>query len=150
MNEMGATRLTRATDTLLLLLGFEFNEIKECVDPTEIGIKLDGAEDELKYRLGELKDTLVSEYSFRQLSGTRLEPRRNDFIKRVGEITQRIKEREESGDDSAIDESMKAESVGIIATGVLPDNIPVEPAFLLVYAAQADGQILKIKYIKRW
>lgn len=91
LNEMGATWLTKATDTLLLLPEFKFDEIKGCIDSAEISIKLDGAEEELKHRLAELKDALITEYSLAQFSETRWERHRDAFIKRIGEITDKRK-----------------------------------------------------------
>lgn len=143
LNEMGAAWLTKATDTLLLLPGFDFDDIKGCVDSTEIGIKLDGADDELNHRLDELKDTLVSEYSLAQFSGSRWERRRGEFVDKVREIAQRRAEQQAS-ENSAVDDSPVTEAVGIVASGKFPDHVPTDAAFLLVYAAEGDGQILKI------
>ena len=38
LNEMGAAWVTKVSDTLLLLPGFDFSDIKGCVDPREMGI----------------------------------------------------------------------------------------------------------------
>ena len=86
LNEMGAAWVTKASDTLLLLPGFKFEDIKGCIDPTEIGIKLDGDDAELKHRLGELKDTLVLEHNLNSYSGPRWERHRDDFIKSVNKL----------------------------------------------------------------
>lgn len=87
LNEMGAAWLTKTKDTLMLLPGFDFPDIKGCIDPSEIGIKLDGDEEELRHRLGELKDMLITEYSLSRINVTRWERHRNQFIERIQEIS---------------------------------------------------------------
>ena len=141
LNEMGAAWLTKATDSLLLLPEFDFNDIKGCVDSTEIGIKLDGAEDELKHRLGELKDTLVSEYSLPVLSSSRWERHRDEFVRKVQEIAQRRGAQQEIESGMVVTETR---TMGIVTSGKFPDHVPTDAAFLLVYAAEGDGQIIKI------
>ena len=86
LNEMGAAWVTKATDTLILLPGFNFSDIKGCIDPTQIGIKIDGDEEELKHRLNELKDVLLKEHSLPQIVATRWERKRDAFIKNMKEI----------------------------------------------------------------
>lgn len=87
LNEMGAAWVTKATDTLILLPGFDFSEIKGCVDPTEVGIKLDGDEEELKHRLNELKDILIGEHNLPKITSTRWERRRSQFIEEIKRIS---------------------------------------------------------------
>ena len=62
LNEMGAAWVTKASDTLLLLPGFSFSDIQGCVDPREMGISFGMEEAELKHRLNEFKDALISEH----------------------------------------------------------------------------------------
>lgn len=133
LNEMGAAWVTKATDTLLLLPGFNYSDVKGCVDPREIGISFEADGDELKHRLNELKDTLIFEHNLPSITQTRWERHRDKFISAVLEIA-------EASEESLSDEPNVYEpTVGRDDVG----NIPVEPAFLLVYAAAGDGQIIR-------
>lgn len=140
LNEMGAAWITKATDTLILLPRFEFGDIKGCIDPREIGIKLDGDEGELRHRLDELKDTLINEHSLQNITAARWERHRNGFIRKVREIAEKQKAGEESDTKQTHDSIAKG-----TAGDRIPDNIPVEPAFLVVYAASSNGQIIKVQ-----
>ena len=86
LNEMGAAWVTKATDTLLLLPGFEFDEIKGCIDPQKVGISFGMDDDELKHRLNEFKDELVSEHHLQSITQIRWEQHRDKFVKMVREI----------------------------------------------------------------
>ena len=83
LNEMGAAWIKKTTDTLLLLPGFEFSEIKGCVSSEKIGIKLDSSLSELKHRLNELKDMLQEKYNLPKIAAITWEMNRDDFIKNV-------------------------------------------------------------------
>lgn len=136
LNEMGAAWVTKATDTLLLLPGFNYNDVEGCVDPREVGISFEVDDAELKHRLNELKDTLISEHHLPSLSQARWERHRDKFISTVREIEA---EEENTPDElNAYMPTMGQDDVG---------NIPVEPAFLLVYAAADNGQILRVQAI---
>lgn len=134
LNEMGAAWITRATDTLMLLPGFSFGDIRGCVDSGRIGISFDSAEDELKHRLNEFKDTLIVEHSLQPITQTRWERHRDAFLTKIREISERI-------------QPIETEVVDRDYTPIVgendPNTIPLESSFLLVYAAGADGQILK-------
>ena len=63
LNEMGAAWAMKQKWSAILLPGFGFGEISGCIDPSQIGIKLDDSDvTTLKYRLGELKDMLTAEF----------------------------------------------------------------------------------------
>lgn len=133
LNEMGAAWVTKATDTLLLLPGFSFDDVQGCVDPREMGISFNSDDSELKHRLNELKDTLMKEHSLPAISQIRWERHRDKFINAVREIAATMPQ------DNAPDElTAHMPTVGQNDVG----NIPVEPAFLLVYASAGNGQIL--------
>lgn len=85
LNEMGAAWVVRSEELLILLPGFSFESVIGCVDKNKAGIKLDGNEDELKDRLGQLKNSLVKEYGL-DLSDTKWERRRNEFINSIKEL----------------------------------------------------------------
>lgn len=61
LNEMG-TAWTLKQEWNRILLDFSFTEIAGYIDPSQIDIKLDGDVDELKHRLGELKDHVVESF----------------------------------------------------------------------------------------
>ena len=67
LNEMGATWILQKKYTSILLPGFVFEQIKGAVNPTKIGIKLDGSDDEIKYRLKQLRDNLKAEFGLKDL-----------------------------------------------------------------------------------
>lgn len=137
LNEMGAAWVTKATDTLLLLPGFSFNDVEGCVDPREVGISFEVDDTELKHRLNELKDTLISEHKLPMVTPARWERHRNKFISAVWEIAAAAEEKTPDEPDAYIP------TIGQYDVG----NIPVEPAFLLVYAAAGSGQILRIQVL---
>ncbi|MDO5425696.1 MAG: hypothetical protein Q4F41_18455 [Eubacteriales bacterium] len=112
----------------ILLPGFSFSEITGCIDPSQIGIKVDGDIDELKHRLGELKDDIVEEFGLRSVSATRWEKIRNEFIDTI----QKIVPTEECPQD-----------VEYTPTPVIKRNsITIYACVMLMYAAVADGQIM--------
>ena len=141
LNEMGAAWITKPQVTLLLLPGFDFKDIKGCVNSREIGISMDSSDDELKNQLNVFKEMLVEEHDLQTKPQIRWEIHRDKFINAVREISDRKKkETEESSDEKSADHqpAIGQEEVGFI---------PVEPSFLLVYAAAGDGRIMRISDI---
>lgn len=87
LNEMGAAWATKQKWTSILLPGFDFSEVKGCVDNGEIGIKLDDIDREtLNFRLGELKDAIVEEFGLSPIEQNRWERVRNNFIRTINSI----------------------------------------------------------------
>mgnify|MGYP004682815603 CR=1 FL=1 len=86
MNEMGAAWVLKNDYTTILLPGFEFNEIKGAINPRQIGIKLDGDSDDVKEKLGQLKDTLLQKFGLSSLSDVRWERKRDAFISTISNI----------------------------------------------------------------
>ncbi len=138
LNEMGAAWVTKATDTLLLLPGFNYNDVEGCVDPREVGISFEVDDTELKHRLNELKDTLISEHNLLPMTQAKWERHRDKFISTVREIAAAAEEENTPDEPNAHMPTVGRDDVG---------NIPVEPAFLLVYAAVGNGQILRIQIL---
>lgn len=137
LNEMGAAWVTKATDTLLFLPGFSFDDILGCVDPREMGISFEMDEAELQHRLNELKDTLIKEHNLPVITQARWERCRNKFIKAVHDIAAtRVAEETEAENDQQYTPAVGVDGVGYI---------PIEPAFLLVYAAVGDGRIVRVQ-----
>lgn len=143
LNEMGAAWVTKTTDTLLLLPGFDFGDIRGCVDSTKIGIKLDGDEEELAHRLTELKDVLLSEYSLPAISNSRWERHRNAFIKTAGEITAH------RGIEAEVVEESDSYVPVSTADAKMPRNISVESSLLIVFAAtDTNGEIFMTRSLE--
>lgn len=142
LNEMGAAWAMKHKWTGVLLPGFSFSDISGCIDPAQISIKLDDEDrDTLNFRLGELKDNIVEEFGLRPLSPALWERKRNEFLNRVSAITtQKAAEMDTEANDG--------DEPGVYTTAVGKDdvgNIPVDSAFLLVYAANGNGQIIKMQ-----
>lgn len=134
-NEMGAAWVTKATDTLLFLPGFHSHDIQGCIDPREMGISFEAEDEELKHRLNEFKDTLINEHKLPAITQARWERHRNKFITAVRTIS--ATRREDVSDEmNAPTLTVEQDNVG---------RIPVEAAFLLVYAASGNGQILRVQ-----
>lgn len=145
LNEMGAAWVVKAESSLLLLPGFEFGNIRGCVNPRAAGIKLDGPEDELKARLGELKDKFVKQFSLERPRDARWERRRDEFIMKIRGIALEAAEQESQSSDELIEPSMRSAVAADTASASTMLHVPLEPAFLLVYAACGDGQIWSIR-----
>ena len=136
LNEMGAAWLAKTESTLVLLPGFSFSDIKGCIDPSEMGIALEGDMNELKHRLGELKDNLCEEFKLSPMSATKWERYRDGFLGKIQSNVSKESIQEEKLDDSQ----------PYIPTVENYNNktVSVETAFLLVYAAAGDGRILRL------
>ena len=128
LNEMGAAWAMKQKWDGILLPGFSFSEITGCIDQSQIGIKLDGDIDELKHRLGELKDDIVKEFGLRAVSATRWEKIRNEFIDTI----QKIAPTEELPWD-----------IEYTPTSIAKKNgITIYACVMLMYAAASDGKII--------
>lgn len=86
MNEMGAAWILQSKYTTILLLGFEFKEIKGAINPRKIGIKLDSDPIEVKEKLGQLKNVLSQEFGLAQISDVRWERKRDSFIDTITQL----------------------------------------------------------------
>ena len=124
--------------TGVLLPGFYFNQLDGCIDKTQIAIKLDDSDIRtLKYRLGEFKDELTKEINQRPMSEATSERQRDGFLDRISTITEA--RTRECKDTEELNQHYTP-TVGQDDVG----SIPVESAFLLVYAAQGNGQIFRL------
>ena len=70
----------------IILPGFDFSDLSGCIDPYQIQIKLDGEIEELKHRLGELKNDIIQEFGLRKISETRWEKIRGEFLDTIKKI----------------------------------------------------------------
>ena len=80
LNEMGAAWVVGSASTVFLLPGFDFEDIKGCLDSTKSGISLASDDEELRYRLDELKDKLITEFSLPEPPHSRWVKYRDSFI----------------------------------------------------------------------
>ena len=84
MNEMGAAWVLRANYYSMLTKDMNYNEMSGVVNSSSIAIKVDS--DDAKARLTELKDKLCAAFSFKGISGTKWERKRDIFLKVVNSI----------------------------------------------------------------
>lgn len=83
LNEMGASWVLRKRYSTILLPKFDFSAIKGAVNPLQTSLKLDNENmDELKTRLGELKDILSKEFGI-SVPANRWEKKRDAFISTI-------------------------------------------------------------------
>ena len=87
--------------------------------------------------MSEFKDELIKEFNLRPMSEATWERQRDDFLDRISNITE-ARARECKDTEEA--DQQHVPTVGQDDVG----SIPVEPAFLLVYAAEGNGQIFRI------
>lgn len=130
LNEMGAAWAMKQKWTGVLLPGFGFSDIDGCIDPRQISIKLDGEKEELKHRLGELKDTLIKEFDIKTISSTKWERVRDRFLSEISEID--------------VVEAKDEQYVPTPITNTDRFSISVYACLMLMYAAETDGQIMVV------
>lgn len=130
LNEMGAAWAMKQKWDGILLPDFSFSDISGCIDPTQIGIKLDGDFEELKHRLGELKDDIVNEFDLRKITDTRWEKVRDSFISKISKIKL---------------QNIDLKKDYVPAAVVLDEPISVYSCVMLMFAAEDDGQIIVVQ-----
>lgn len=88
LNEMGAAWVLQHRYTSILLPQFDFRDVKGVIDQMRISIKLDSEKSELKSRLNELRDTLISEFELKQsLSNQNVwECHRDEFVDTISSV----------------------------------------------------------------
>ena len=84
MNEMGAAWVLRANYYSMLTKDMNYNDMSGVVNSNSIAIKVDS--DDAKARLTELKDKLCAAFSFKDISGTKWERKRDKFLEAVTSI----------------------------------------------------------------
>lgn len=86
LNEMGASWVLRKRYSTILLPKFDFPDINGAVNPRQISLKLDNSNiDELKTRLGELKDIISDEFNI-SVPSNRWEKKRDTFISTINSL----------------------------------------------------------------
>lgn len=137
LNEMGAAWAMKHKWTGILMPGFPFDKIDGCIDRTQISIKLDDRDKRtLNFRLEELKDNLTTEFGLRPMSSAVWQRKRDDFLDKINSLAAlRVNDTEKITDTQQHRAVVGKDNV---------DNIPVDAAFLLVYAAEGNGRIIKL------
>lgn len=96
LNEMGAAWALRNNFTSVLLPGFEFDDMKGVVNNANISIKLDNTDDEVKDKLNQLRNLLISEFELKRKADILWEKKRDQFIKRIKELQNLIQVTEDA------------------------------------------------------
>lgn len=86
LNEMGAAWVLKNACTSLLLPGFGFSDMTGAVDSKSIAIKLDNDETEVKDKLNQLYEKMVSEFGLSKKADIIWEQKRNRFIKEINDL----------------------------------------------------------------
>ncbi len=90
LNEMGAAWVLSAKQSAVLLPGFDFKEIKGAINPNRISIKMDQENlIDLKYKLGQLRDKLVSRFELYSYNAEQWERKRDEFIDSINKISEK-------------------------------------------------------------
>lgn len=136
LNEMGAAWVVKSDERLILLPGFDFNNIKGCVKSDIAGFKLDGDVAELKEGLGELKDSLIRDYDLKEISSPRWERNRDEFIKNVNNI------KEGTTDDKA-DKDADVNQTLIQNSRDSVEGLTYEDEVFLVFTTASPSAVVK-------
>lgn len=83
LNEMGAAWILQNSYTTILLPKFEFSKIAGAVNPRKIVLKLDSDKHEVKTRLNQLRENLVTEFELPQDNDLKWERHRDAFLVEV-------------------------------------------------------------------
>lgn len=90
LNEMGATWALKHKWDGILLPGFEFEDIKGCIDKTQISIKLDDTDKRmLNYQLGLLKNKIAKEFGLNLINEAIWERKRDEFLDKIDHINEK-------------------------------------------------------------
>lgn len=86
MNEMGAAWSLECEFLPIFLPGFDLNHMTGPVSSNIIGLKLDDEINEVRGRLGEMKDDLISYFNLPRISEAKWERKRELFIRNINNI----------------------------------------------------------------
>ncbi|MDD5867539.1 MAG: toll/interleukin-1 receptor domain-containing protein [Lachnospiraceae bacterium] len=137
LNEMGAAWAIKHKWTGILLPGFGFDEVKGCIDKTQVSIKLDDPDvNTLEFRLSELKDNLIKEFDLRDMPEPVWKRKRDDFLDKVKKITEERAKAAEQGNSDKKTEEKTGNSQTV--------SISKEAAIMLVYVAAVDNSDIMI------
>lgn len=137
MNEMGASWAMKNEWTGFLLPGFDFSQIKGCINKSQICIKLDNQDNQiLDQLLLELRENLISEFNLYGISEALWNRKKNEFLDKISSISQ---SKTKNTVDNRLIQKVAFRNVN---TPTADFVIPPDQALLLVYAANNDGQII--------
>jgi hypothetical protein len=125
LNEMGAAWALKNNYTSFLLPGFGFNEMRGVVNSSNIAIKLDNDEIEVKDKLNQLYDMVIGEFGLIKKPAINWEQKRNSFLQKIIRINQ---DRASKTSAQDINPSISAEAIKLLE----------------LVANDSAGQILKI------
>lgn len=141
LNEMGATWVLQKRYTTILLPGFDFKEVKGAIDPTIIAIKLDGDSLDVKEKLGQLKDSIVQEFSLTSISDIRWEKKRDEFISKIN-------------NNECINHNISDEAIELLSTACANNDIILKTLDLSGVHIQINDRSFiisqKIEEVTRW
>lgn len=139
LNEMGAAWAMKQKWSAILLPGFDFDEITGCIDPDQIGIKLDDSDiATLKYRLEELKEELITEFDLRNMSSTVWERKRDNFLNNIVSVKNEL---DLTGNNTLTEDASKNHATK--SYGITKDA-----CILLIYAADdPQGEVMIISSV---
>ena len=141
LNEMGATWVLQKRYTTILLPGFDFKEVKGAIDPTKIAIKLDGDSLDVKEKLGQLKDSIVQEFSLTSISDIRWEKKRDGFISRIN-------------NNKRINHNISDEAIELLSTACANNDVILKTRDLSGVHIQVNDRSFitsqKIEEVTRW
>lgn len=141
LNEMGATWVLQKRYTTILLPGFDFKEVKGAIDPTKIAIKLDGDSLDVKEKLGQLKDSIVQEFSLTSISDIRWEKKRDGFISRIN-------------NNKCINHNISDEAIELLSTACANNDVILKTRDLSGVHIQVNDRSFitsqKIEEVTRW
>ena len=137
LNEMGAAWLVAKKSDVLLLSGFSFADFKNeggCLDSNIQAGSIDSEDAMLKAWLNNLRDDVISEFFLEKPNDLDWEDYRDDFIREMRSVySEKVNKKNEEESQASLP-VVGEDDVG---------TIPVDSAFLLVYAAEEDGHIFK-------
>lgn len=141
LNEMGATWVLQKRYTTILLPGFDFKEVKGAIDPTKIAIKLDGDSLDVKEKLGQLKDSIVQEFSLTSISDIRWEKKRDGFISKIN-------------NNKCINHNISDEAIELLSTACANNDFILKTMDLSGVHIQVNDRSFiasqKIEEVTRW
>ncbi|WP_295268335.1 toll/interleukin-1 receptor domain-containing protein [uncultured Catenibacterium sp.] len=141
LNEMGATWVLQKRYTTILLPDFDFKEVKGAISPTKIAIKLDGDSLDVKEKLGQLKDSIVQEFSLTSISDIRWEKKRDEFISKIN-------------NNKCINHNISDEAIELLSTACANNDVILKTMDLSGVHIQVNDRSFiasqKIEEVTRW
>lgn len=90
LNEMGASWILQKQYSSILLPRFEFRDIRGVINPRKVALKLDNPLEDVKNKLGQLKEKLINDFGLNQMASHKWERKRDQFIEEIAKIDPHI------------------------------------------------------------